>query len=96
MNIVEIQTLCSEGKMMCAFCKGKEIKNALDKYLVSLNDTVLIVNGVPSMECVQCGEKFYTDEVSEVLEEITNKARSIHAEIVMVDYDKRDAIEIVR
>ena len=82
--------------MMCAFCKGKETKTVLDKYLVSLNDTVLIVNRVPSIECVQCGEKFYTDEVSEVLEDITNKARTIHAEILMVDYDECDAIEIVR
>lgn len=82
--------------MMCAFCKGKETKNVVDKYLVSLDDTVLIVKGVPSIECVQCGEKFYTDEVSEVLEDITNKARTIHAEILMVDYDECDAIEIVR
>lgn len=82
--------------MMCAFCKGKETKNVIDKYLVSLNDTVLIVNGVPSIECVQCGEKFYTDEVSEVLEDITDKARTIQAEILMVDYAKCDAIEIVR
>lgn len=82
--------------MMCVFCKGKETKPVLDKYLVSLNDTVLIVNGVPSIECVQCGEKFYTDEVSEVLEEITDRARTIRAEILMVDYDKCEAIEIVR
>ena len=82
--------------MMCAFCKGKEVKNVLDKYLVSLGETVLIVNDVPSMECVQCGEKFYTDEVSEVLEEITNRARSVRAEILMVDYDSCDAIEVVR
>ncbi|MBQ8278550.1 MAG: type II toxin-antitoxin system MqsA family antitoxin [Roseburia sp.] len=82
--------------MMCAFCKGKETENVLGKYLVALDDTVLIVNNVPSIECVQCGEKFYTDDVSEVLEEITDKARTIHAEILMVDYDASDAIEIVR
>lgn len=82
--------------MMCAFCKGKETENVLGKYLVTLDDTVLIVNNVPSIECVQCGEKFYTDDVSAVLEEITDKARTIHAEILMVDYDKCDAIEVVR
>lgn len=82
--------------MMCAFCKGKETKNVLDKYLVALDDTVLIVNNVPSIECVQCGEKFYTDDVSEVLEKITDNARTIRAEILVVDYDKYDAIEVVR
>ena len=82
--------------MMCAFCKGKETQVVLKKYLVVLNETVLIVNRVPSLECVQCGETFYTDEVSEVLENITNKARLISAEILMVDYDNYDVIEVVR
>ncbi|MBR3769071.1 MAG: YgiT-type zinc finger protein [Lachnospiraceae bacterium] len=82
--------------MMCVFCKGKEIREVLDKYLVSLGDTVLIVNRVPSMECVQCGEKFYTDQVSEVLENITSKARAIQAEILVVDYENCDTIEVVR
>ena len=82
--------------MMCAFCKGKETKNLLDKYLVTISDTVLIVNNVPCIECVQCGEKFYTDDVSEMLETITNKAREIQAQILMVDYDDIDAIEVVR
>lgn len=82
--------------MMCAFCKGQETQQVLRKYLVDLNETVLIVNNVPSLECVQCGENFYTDEVSEVLEQITNKARKISAEILMVDYENSDTIEVVR
>lgn len=82
--------------MMCAFCKGKETTNVKDKYLVTLEDTVLIINNVPTLECVQCGEKFYLDEVSEVLETIINSARTIPAEILMVDYNKSDTIEVVR
>ena len=82
--------------MMCTFCKGKETKNILDKYLVTLDGTVLIVNHVPTMECVQCGEKFYTDAVSEKLEKIVNKARTIPAEILMTDYSECNAIEVVR
>ena len=48
------------------------------------------------MECVQCGEKFYTDAVSEKLEKIVNKARTIPAEILMTDYSECNAIEVVR
>ena len=82
--------------MMCAFCKGKETINLKDKYLVALDDTVLIINNVPTLECTQCGEKFYLDEVSEMLETIMNNARTISAEILMVDYNTSDAIEVVR
>lgn len=82
--------------MMCAFCKGKEMVNIIDKYLISLDNTVLIVNNVPTMECVQCGEKFYMDEVSEVLEKIVNESKTISAEILVVDYNESNKIEVVR
>ena len=82
--------------MMCAFCKGTETQNILDKFLINIDSTVLIVNNVPTLECVQCGEKYYSNDVSEELEVIVEKARTIRAEIVMVDYDNSDKMEVVR
>ena len=81
---------------MCAFCKGTETKYMLDKFLVSLDEIVLIVKNVPSMECVQCGEKFYTDEVSKELENIANRAKQMKGEILVVDYNNDEIIEVVR
>ena len=81
---------------MCAFCKGTETKYKLDKFLVSLDEIVLIVKNVPSMECVQCGEKFYTDEVSKELENIANRAKQMKGEILVVDYNNDEIIEVVR
>ena len=39
-------------------------------------------------ECVQCGEKFYSDEVSKKLEEIYETAKKMDASIVEADYEK--------
>ena len=48
----------------------------------------MVVNHVPSIECVQCGEKFYSDEVSKKLEEIYETAKKMDASIVEADYEK--------
>ena len=41
---------------------------------------------VPCLECEQCGEKYYTDEVAERLEAIVNMAKKLMQEIAVIDY----------
>jgi len=43
-------------------------------------------NDVPCLECDQCGEKYYTDEVAEKLERLVNSAKQLMQEISVVDY----------
>ena len=43
---------------MCVFCKGTKTKEVIERYCVTIQDKILIINNVPSIECVQCGENF--------------------------------------
>jgi len=45
-----------------------------------------VVKNVPCLECDQCGEKYYTDEVAEKLEYIVNMAKKLMQEIAVIDY----------
>lgn len=45
-----------------------------------------MIKNVPCLECEQCGEKYYTDEVAEQLEKIINTAKKLMQEIAVIDY----------
>ena len=40
------------------------------------------------MVCTQCGEAYYSDEVSDRLEQIIDKIRDMVQEVAIVEYDK--------
>ncbi len=41
---------------------------------------------VPCLECVQCGEKYYTDEVMQNIERIATKAKELNSEFFVAEY----------
>ena len=47
---------------------------------------IIVIKNVPCLECEQCGEKYYTDEVAERLEMIVNTAKKLMQEIAVIDY----------
>ena len=55
-------------------------------HVVTLEHCIIIVRNVPCEECVQCGEKYYSDEVMERLEEIVGQAKLVASEILVTDY----------
>ena len=74
--------------MDCFFCKG-QTEERLTKFMIDLGECVLIVKNVPTRVCKQCGEKTYSDETAQKLEEIVNAVKqSIMTEIAIVDYRK--------
>lgn len=72
---------------MCVFCKGTKTKEGIERYSVTVQDKVLIINNVPCIECVQCGEKFYSDEVCKNMEEIYMSAKQMDASILEANYE---------
>lgn len=50
---------------MCMYCK-----NSTTTHVVNYNNCTIIIKNVPCLECTQCGEKYYIDEVAEHLEDI--------------------------
>jgi hypothetical protein len=53
----------------------------------TLDNCVIVVKNVPCEECVQCGEKYYSDEVMEQLEAIISKVKDLASEVFVTNYN---------
>ena len=71
---------------MCMFCKNKTILEATTTHVVNYKNSIIIIKNVPCLECGQCGEKFYTDEVADKLERIVDLSKKLMQEISVIDY----------
>lgn len=71
---------------MCMFCKNDTYVKSSTTHIVNYKTGIIIVKNVPCLECEQCGEKVYTDEVAEKIEKIVDAAKSLMLEISVVDY----------
>ena len=56
----------------CTFCKGKLVEGKTE-FVVKVGDKVLTVNDVSAYICEECGEAYYTPDVSEKIDVIMNK-----------------------
>lgn len=70
---------------MCYRCKGN-VTQATRTHVVDLGKCVVIIRNVPCMECSQCGEAYYTDEVQQRLDEIVKAVSSVMTEVAIVEY----------
>ena len=73
---------------MCMFCKCDTVKESVTTHVVNYRNCIIVIKNVPCEECEQCGEKFYTDEVTERLEELVSAAKRLMQEISGIDYQK--------
>lgn len=73
---------------MCMFCKNNSIVNSITTHVVNYNNCVIIIKNVPCLECDQCGEKYYTDDVAEKLEMIIHLAKELMQEVAVIDYQQ--------
>ena len=71
--------------MNCFKCKC-ELKEEKTNYMVDLENTIIIIKGVPSKVCTNCGEQYFNDEVSENIEKIVQQLKSLSAEVTVVNY----------
>ena len=53
----------------CFFCDGN-MKDGTTNHTVSFKDCIIIVRNVPCVECTQCGQSFFKDDVTSSLEVI--------------------------
>ena len=73
---------------MCMYCKCDTVRPGITTHVVNYKGCIIIVKNVPCEECEQCGEKYYTNEVAERLEQIVNMAKQLMQEIAIMDYTK--------
>jgi YgiT-type zinc finger domain-containing protein len=76
--------------MNCFRCKG-EIEQKIKTHAVTLEKCVIIIKKVPSLVCKQCGETYFTDDVMQNLETITDRLENIIKEVAIVEYTENAA-----
>ena len=65
--------------MNCFMCKG-DLEEKKVNYVVDLEDTIIIIKGVPAKVCTQCGEQYFDDETAENIEKIVNQLKQLATE----------------
>lgn len=76
--------------MECFMCKGDLEKKQVN-YVVDLEDTIIIVKGVPAKVCKKCGEQYFDDETAENIEKIVNQLKNLCVEVTIVNYKEKVA-----
>lgn len=69
----------------CMMC-GAQLKETLSSYVEDLGGCVVIVKHVPSLQCTQCGETYYTPAVSKRLDEILTAVKATMSEVTIIEY----------
>ena len=73
---------------MFMVCKCSELKQTTTTHVVNYKGCIIIIKNVPCEECVQCGERYYSDTVAEKLEKIVNAAKKMMQELSVLDFEK--------
>ena len=79
-----------EGIMNCFMCNG-ELKEKKVNYMVDLENTIIIIKGVPAKVCIKCGEKSFDDETAQNIEKIVNKLKDLSTEVTIINYKEEVA-----
>ena len=59
--------------------------------MVDLENTIIIIKGVPAKVCTDCGEQYFDDKTSENIENIVNKLKDLSTEITIINYKENVA-----
>ena len=76
-----------EREMKCMKC-GRDAYRSTTSEDPELSSGLLVIRNIPLWKCEECDEVFYTGDAVRKIEEITEKAKILRAEITIVDYSK--------
>ena len=73
--------------MKCMKCR-KEMFKSTTTEAIEFGFGVLVIRNIPCFKCFECDEIFYTGDVVQKIEEITERVKLLIQEITVVDYEK--------
>lgn len=76
--------------MNCFMCEG-ELEEKKVNYIVDLENTIIIIKGVPARVCVKCGEQYFDDDIAKNIEGIVNQLKKLSTEVTIVNYKEKVA-----
>lgn len=71
--------------MTCFKCKGN-LEEKITNYFVDLENTIIIIKGVPAKVCSECGEQYFDDKTAENIDKIVEQLKNLSAEVTVVKY----------
>ena len=80
-----------EEEIMNCFKCNEELVEKKVNYMVDLENTIIIIKGVPAKICTQCGEQYFDDQTSENIEKIVNKLKDLSTEVTIINYNENVA-----
>ncbi len=72
---------------MRMFCSSNKTVPGFTDHVINHNGNTIIVKNFPCVEYVQCGEKYYSDEVALSIEAVVNRAKTGMKGKVVLDYN---------
>lgn len=72
--------------MKCMSCKFGEMQEATTTYFTQVNNCYVIIENVPCLKCIQCGEEFLIASVSEKIDDILDSIEKIASKIFILNY----------
>ncbi len=75
------------NKMKCMKC-GKDAYKSTTTEAIELSFGVLVIRNIPCYKCEECDEIFYTGDVVEKIEKVTEMVKQLMQEITVIDYEK--------
>lgn len=57
------------GQDTCCFCDGKLKKGTTD-LVIKVEDEIISIKDIPACICENCGEKFFTPDISRKIDEV--------------------------
>ena len=76
--------------MNCFKCRENVVEKKVN-YVVNLENTIIIIKGVPAKVCTECGEQYFDDKTAENIEIITKQLKEFETEITIVNYKEKVA-----
>ena len=73
--------------MKCMKC-GRDAYKSTTTEAIELSFGVLVIRNIPCYKCEECDEIFYTGDVVEKIEKVTEMVKQLMQEITVIDYEK--------
>lgn len=67
-------------------CEGNKVES-ITSFTVDYKSGVVVIRDVPATVCVQCGEEWISEEISEKLEKVVQTAKKQKQEIFVASFN---------
>ena len=72
--------------MKCMSCKNGMMTESITTYIAKSKSGYVIIENVPCMKCIQCGDEVFSASVVEKIEALINEIEKMNSKIMIVDF----------